>query len=109
MANHSRALLVLGDPTRLEIFEHLAKRPSAVVDIANLMPVSRPAVSQHLKVLKDADLVILDQVGTRHIYRVNPIAIATMKNYLDQLWDDSLASFKALAELEEDPTGEKTQ
>ena len=102
MANRSRALQALSDPTRLEIFEHLAKRPSAVVDIASLMPVSRPAVSQHLKVLKDADMVVVDQVGTRHIYRVNPVAIANMKQYLDQLWDESLASFKAFAELEGD-------
>jgi DNA-binding transcriptional ArsR family regulator len=101
MANGAVALQALGDPTRRQIFERLVRRPLAVVDIANELPVSRPAVSQHLKVLKDAGLVIVHQQGTRHLYQVDPKGVEMMRQYLDRLWDKSLASFKAFAELED--------
>jgi DNA-binding transcriptional ArsR family regulator len=100
MTNASIALKALGDPTRQLIFEQLAKRPLAVVELANVVPISRPAVSQHLKVLKDAGLVIVRQQGTRHFYQVDPKGVEMMRQYLDRMWDKALASFKAFAERE---------
>ena len=94
------ALQALGDPTRREIFERLARRPLAVIDLANALPVSRPAVSQHLRVLKDAGLVMVRQQGTRHVYQVDPKGIEMMRHYLDCMWDKALGSFKACAEGE---------
>src|SRR5262249_14972256 len=87
----------VGDPTRRAIFERLARRPSSVGDLADRLPVSRPAVSQHLKVLKDAGLVIDVADGTRRVYRVDPRGIEAMKNYLERFWDRALAAFKAAA------------
>jgi DNA-binding transcriptional ArsR family regulator len=98
MANASMALQALGDPTRREIFECLARRPLAVTDLANTLPVSRPAVSQHLRVLKDAGLVIMHRDGTRHVYQVNPKGVEMMRQYLDRMWDKALTSFKMFAE-----------
>jgi DNA-binding transcriptional ArsR family regulator len=80
------------------IFEQLAKRPLAVVDLAGVIPVSRPAVSQHLKVLKDAGLVMVREEGTRHVYQVDPKGVEMMRQYLDRMWDKALASFKSFAE-----------
>ena len=109
MANASIAWQALGDATRRNIFERLAKRPMAVVEIADELPVSRPAVSQHLKVLKDAGLVVCRD-GTRRIYHVDPKAVETMRRYLDRLWDRAVESFKDFAERQEeqyDSKGEK--
>ncbi len=92
------ALAALGDPTRRAIFEHLADNPSAVGALAQCLPVSRPAVSQHLKVLKDAGLVTDHRDGTRHIYRLDPTGIAELRDYLDRFWSTALASFKARVE-----------
>jgi len=92
------ALAALGDPTRRAIFEHLAENPSPVGILAERLPVSRPAVSQHLKVLKDAGLVVDDRDGTRRIYRLNPNGIAELRDYLDRFWSTALASFKVRAE-----------
>jgi DNA-binding transcriptional ArsR family regulator len=92
------ALDALGDPTRRTIFERLAERPSAVVDLAALVPVSRPAVSQHLKVLKDAGLVRTVQVGTRRIYSLDPDGIAGLRDYLDRFWNTALLSFRTRVE-----------
>jgi DNA-binding transcriptional ArsR family regulator len=88
----------LGDPTRRAIFERLVTRPLAVGQIAQELPVSRPAVSQHLKVLKDAGLVIDRPVGTRRIYRVDPHGVAAMRAELDRFWTQALASFKDVVE-----------
>src|SRR5579864_9380910 len=98
MANASRALQALGDPTRREIFECLARRPLAVTDLAHALPVSRPAVSQHLRVLKEAGLVIMRQNGTRHVYQVDPEGVEMMRQYLDRMWERALSSFKVFAE-----------
>lgn len=98
MAYQAVGLLALGDPTRLAIFERLADRPLAVVDLARELPVSRPAVSQHLRVLKDAGLVIDQAVGNRRIYRVDPDALAALRDQLDRFWTQALASFKATVE-----------
>jgi DNA-binding transcriptional ArsR family regulator len=92
------ALSALGDPTRRAIFEHLGEQPSAVVDLAALVPVSRPAVSQHLKVLKEAGLVRDVQVGTRRIYSLDPDGIAALRDYLDRFWNTALHSFKKRVE-----------
>jgi DNA-binding transcriptional ArsR family regulator len=88
----------LGDPTRRAIFEHLADRPRAVGELASELPVSRPAVSQHLKVLKDARLVFDQRAGTRRIYQVDPDGVRAMRGYLDHFWDQALAGFKTAVE-----------
>jgi len=95
-------LAALGDPTRRAIFELLAEGPTPVGQLAALLPVSRPAVSQHLKVLKDAGLVRDQAVGTRRLYRIDPDGIAAVRAYLDRFWDRALADFKTYAEQ---PTG----
>ena len=92
------ALTALGDPTRRAIFERLAERPCAVGELAGELPVSRPAVSQHLKVLKDAGLVVDRAAGTRRIYRVDPEGIGALRAYLDQFWNRSLAAYKEAVE-----------
>jgi DNA-binding transcriptional ArsR family regulator len=84
----------LSDPTRRLVFEHLADQPQAVVDLARELPVSRPAVSQHLKVLKGAGLVIDRAEGTRRIYQVSPSGIQTLRAELERYWSKALASFK---------------
>ncbi len=90
-------LAALGDPTRRAIFERLAERPSAVGELADALPVSRPAVSQHLKVLKEAGLVLDRADGTRRIYQVDPAGVGAMCAYLDGFWKQSLAAFQAAA------------
>ena len=88
----------LGDPTRRAIFERLAARPRAVGELARELPVSRPAVSQHLRVLKEAGLVIDRPVGNQRIYRVDPDGLAALRTQLDQFWTKALANFKAIVE-----------
>lgn len=98
MTYQAEALAALGDSTRRVIFERLADRPWAVGELAHELPVSRPAVSQHLKVLKDAGLVVDRPEGNRRIYRVDPDGVAALRAYLDQFWNRSLAAFKAVVE-----------
>jgi DNA-binding transcriptional ArsR family regulator len=100
----SEALTALGDPTRRAIFERLADRPGAVGEVAREMPVSRPAVSQHLKVLKEAGLVIDRRAGNRRIYQVDPDGVSALRAYLDHFWTRSLTAFKAAVEQEEEAT-----
>jgi DNA-binding transcriptional ArsR family regulator len=88
----------LGDRTRRNIVEQLAERPRSVGELAEGLPVSRPAVSQHLKVLKDAGLVTERPEGTRRIYRLNPAAVAALRDQLDTYWDRALMSFREVAE-----------
>jgi len=95
------ALHALGDPTRREIFERLASGPLSVVHLAAGLPVSRPAVSQHLKVLCEAKLVTMEKNGTRSMYRVQQEGITAIREFLDKFWDEALANFKALAEKTE--------
>lgn len=83
----------LGDPTRRAIVERLAERPRAVGELAAVLPVSRPAVSQALKVLKEAGLVAERAAGTRRIYRLNPTAVAALRDQLDTFWSRALASY----------------
>jgi DNA-binding transcriptional ArsR family regulator len=91
-------LAALGDPTRRAIFERLADRPRAVGDLADGLPVSRPAVSQHLRVLKDAGLVMDRPMGARRIYQLDPDGVGALRAYLDGFWNRSLATFKSVAE-----------
>jgi DNA-binding transcriptional ArsR family regulator len=88
----------LGDPTRRAIFERLADRPRSVGELARELPVSRPAVSQHLKVLKDAGLVVDRRAGTRRIYELDPNGVGALRAYLDQFWNKALAAYKAAVE-----------
>ena len=88
------ALGALGDPTRRAIFERLARGPSAVGALAAGLPVSRPAVSQHLRVLKDAGLAVDAAEGTRRIYRLDPRGIGAMRDWLDEHWTGALAAFE---------------
>ncbi len=92
----------LGDPTRRAVFERVAARPSAVGVLARGLPVSRPAVSQHLRVLKEAGLVRETQVGTRRIYRLDPRGIAAMREWLDTHWSAALEAFKDYADKQTD-------
>ncbi len=91
----------LGDPTRRAIFERLGAKPQPVVELAADLPVSRPAVSQHLRVLKDAGLVRERAEGTRRIYSVDPDGVAALRSYFDGFWDIALAQFKAEAQAQE--------
>ena len=95
-----QVLDALGDPTRRAIFEQLGERPSAVVDLADRLPVSRPAVSQHLKMLREAGLVRDVQVGTRRVYSLDPDGLAGLRDYLERFWRTALHSFKTRVERE---------
>jgi len=88
----------LGDPTRRAIFARVAARPRAVGELASEFPVSRPAVSQHLKVLKDAGLVTSSQDGNRRIYQADPHGVRAMRDQLDRFWNQALATFKEVVE-----------
>lgn len=92
----------LADPTRRQIFEQIARRPRSVGELAAELPVSRPAVSQHLKVLREARLVSEHKEGTRHVFSLDTRGVAAMRHYLDRFWDEALAAFKAAAEEETD-------
>lgn len=98
MTDQSAALVALADPTRRTIFERIARSPAAVGELARELPVSRPAVSQHLRVLKEAGLVQDQAVGTRRIYSLDSRGLAALRDYFDQFWRNSLASFRDVAE-----------
>ena len=98
---YPKVLDCLGDPTRREVFERLRLGPLSVGEIARDMPVSRPAVSQHLAVLKEAGLVADRPDGTRRVYHIDPQGLGVLRAWLDQFWDRALAAFKAEAEKEE--------
>jgi DNA-binding transcriptional ArsR family regulator len=89
---------ILGDPTRRAIFERLARRPCSVGELAEHLPITRQAVSQHLRVLKDAGLVIATPDGTRRIYRLNPDGLAALRAYFERIWDDALTAFQKAAD-----------
>ena len=88
----------LGDPTRREIFARIAERPRAVGELARELPVSRPAVSQHLRVLKDAGLVMDRAEGNRRIYRADPAGLAALRAQLDTFWNQALATLEQVVE-----------
>jgi len=101
MANATKALAALADPTRRKIFERLAGRPRAVGELARGLPVSRPAVSQHLQVLKSAGLVTDRPEGTRRVYQVDPQGLGALRAWLDRFWDRALPAYQAEVEKEE--------
>lgn len=98
MDTYGGQLAALGDPTRLAIFENLVTRPQAVGELARALPVSRPAVSQHLKVLKLAGLVIDEPVGTRRVYRADPDGLAALRAQLERFWGQALTTYKQIVE-----------
>ena len=98
---YASAIQALGDPTRRSIFERLRSGPRAVGELARELPVSRPAVSQHLRVLKEAGLVTEQREGTRRIYGIDATSVAELRDYFDTFWSDALESFKRAAEQEE--------
>jgi DNA-binding transcriptional ArsR family regulator len=98
---YEHAFNALGDPTRRSIFEKLADGPLSVVHIADGLPISRPAVSQHLKVLREAKLITMEQKGTRSMYRIDQHGVRSLRDYLDKFWDQALLNFKDLAEQTE--------
>jgi DNA-binding transcriptional ArsR family regulator len=101
MANAQQALAALSDPTRREILERLGRAPAAVGEIARSMPVSRPAVSQHLKVLKEAGLVTDRAVGARRVYQIDPAGLGAIRAWLDGFWKAALEDFRKEVEREE--------
>jgi|SRR5215467_6393692 len=110
MANASTALdsfAALGDPTRRAVFARVARQPAAVGELARGLPVSRPAVSQHLRVLKAAGLVRETREGTRRIYRLDPRGIAAMRDWLDAHWASALDAFKEFADAQSDEADEE--
>ncbi len=102
MTNEADILIALGDPTRQAIVERLSDGARPVGELAAELPVSRPAVSQHLKVLKDVGLVVDRRVGTRRLYQLDPQGLAILRSYLDQFWNRALTSFQAAAEEQGD-------
>lgn len=99
---------LLGDPTRRAIFEQLARRPSSVGELAEQLPITRQAVSQHLQQLKDGGLVVATAVGTKRIYRLNPDGVDALRAYFQGIWVDALASFQKAADRAASPTPEET-
>ena len=98
MTDGAAILTALGDPTRQAILDALSDGPRPVGELAEMLPVSRPAVSQHLRVLKDVGLVVDERDGTRRRYRVDPQGLAVLRTHLDQFWERSLAAFAEAAE-----------
>jgi DNA-binding transcriptional ArsR family regulator len=108
MTNNSAAFAALADPTRRSVFERLAEGPRAVGDLAQGLPVSRPAVSQHLKVLKEAGLVTDRPEGARRVYQIDPNGLGQLRAWVDRFWDDALARFQAEAEREDNQEPDAT-
>ena len=98
---YTRAFAALADPTRRAVFERLATGPRPVGELAEGLPVSRPAVSEHLKVLKEAGLVFDRAEGARRVYQIDPQGLGQLRAWLDQFWDHALAAFQAEVEREE--------
>ena len=101
-------MTALGDPTRQAILERLAKGPLPVGELAADLPVTRPAVSQHLKVLKEAGLVADRPEGTRRVYYIDPNGLGALRQWLDQFWDQALAAFQAEVERGEQQSTERS-
>ena len=100
MSTNAHPLDALGDPTRRQVFELLRGGPRSVGELASELPVSRPAVSQHLKVLKEAGLVHDDRDGTRRLYRLDPKGLEAVRDSIDSLWKQALTAFKTAVEEE---------
>ena len=98
MQTNGHPLDALGDPTRRQVFELLRGGPRSVGELAEELPVSRPAVSQHLRVLEDAGLVAHTRAGTRHLYELDSAGVAVLRDWVDGFWSEALARFKAVAD-----------
>jgi DNA-binding transcriptional ArsR family regulator len=112
MTNRSDLLSAFSDPTRLAVLDLLRERPATVGELATRLPVSRPAVSQHLQVLKSAGLVEEERRGTRHYFRLNPTSLAELRAHIDSMWRDALTAFSHSANKEaavHDKSGGKTR
>jgi DNA-binding transcriptional ArsR family regulator len=107
MADQGATFTALADPTRRAIFERVAAKPASVSELAHGLPVSRPAVSQHLRVLKDARLVRDTPVGTKRIYEIDPAGLAEIRRYFEQFWTTSLSAFRAAAEQTKPQEGKR--
>ena len=103
MTTNGHPLDALGDPTRRQVFELLRSGPRSVGELAAGLPVTRPAVSQHLRVLEDVGLVTHRRSGTRHLYELDSAGVAVLRDWVDGFWSEALARFKAVA----DTKGEK--
>lgn len=101
MTDSSHTLVALADPTRRRVFERLAESPASVAEITRGMAVSQPAVSQHLKVLREAGLVTSAPKGASTIYRIDPAGLGPLRRWLDRFWDAQLQAFQAAAEKED--------
>lgn len=88
----------LGDPTRRQLFEHLRRGPCPVTELISIVPISQPAVSQHLRVLREAQLVRVEKRGQQRIYQLNPVGLAELRQYVESFWDDVLGAFAEEAE-----------
>jgi DNA-binding transcriptional ArsR family regulator len=99
---YAKGMAALADPTRRAIFERLRAGPRSVGELAEGLPVSRPAVSQHLRVLREAGLVSERREGTRRVYRLEPAALGELRAYFEEFWTQALASYKEAAERKED-------
>ena len=109
MANINHALVALADPTRRQLFESLRRGPRSVGDLAAKLPVSRPAVSQHLKVLKEAGLVTDRAEGTRRVYQIDPQGLGPLRQWLDEFWTDALKAFAEKADAQFDRDNREKQ
>lgn len=107
--NDRNAFAALGDPTRRLVFERLAHGPRSVGEVAHGLPVSRPAVSQHLKILKEAGLVTGHADGTRRVYQIDPKGLGQIRAWFDQFWEGVLLAFKAEVERDEEETESEGQ
>ena len=107
MQANGHPLDALGDPTRRQVFELLRDGPRSVGDLARELPVSRPAVSQHLRVLADAGLVVHTKAGTRHLYELDAGGVGSLRDWVDGFWSEALARFKAAAEASSRQGGER--
>ncbi|WEX86774.1 metalloregulator ArsR/SmtB family transcription factor [Sinorhizobium garamanticum] len=103
MTYEDRLFAALSDPTRRAIFERVAEQRQSVAELARVMPVSQPAISQHLKVLKEARLVRDEPSGARRIYSIDPEGLGPLRAWLDRFWSKQLAAFKAAVETADDP------
>ena len=104
---YGNVLQCLSDPTRRRVFERLRSGPQSVGVLAKGLPVSRPAVSQHLKVLKEAGLVLDRSEGARRVYYIDPDGLGELRRWIDQFWDDALQAFKNEVETSKTPKGRK--
>ena len=106
---YESVLVALADPTRRQVFEQLRRGPRSVGDLADDLPVSRPAVSQHLKVLREAGLVADRAEGAKRVYYIDPHGLGPLRAWLDQFWDGALEAFRIEAEATENPTKPKSK